>query len=76
MQEQEALGLRQKLAEQFGVQFDIGGFVVNPSETRRRLYDEYNAKVDEYNNTTTEEGQEALANELENLDKGISDFEE
>lgn len=73
IQKQEAQEYRDQLASQYGIAYDAEGHITNYAETYKRLLDNLNGLINQYNATTTEEGQEALDKQIEaaqdNFDK-------
>lgn len=73
IQRQEAEEYRNQLASQYGITYDAEGHITNYAETYKRLLNELNGLISQYNATTTEEGQNALDQQIEaaqdNFDK-------
>ena len=73
IQKQEAQEYRDQLASQYGIAYDAEGHITNYTETYKRLLDNLNGLINQYNATTTEEGQEALDKQIDaaqdNFDK-------
>lgn len=73
IQQQEAAEYRDTLASQYGVTFNDEGFITNYADRYKALLNNLNSLITQYNNTTTEEGQEALDKQIEaaqdNFDK-------
>lgn len=73
IQKQEAQEYRDQLASQYGIAYDAEGHITNYAETYKRLLDNLNGLINQYNATTTEEGQEALDEQIkaaqDNFDK-------
>lgn len=73
IQQQEAAEYRETLASQYGVTFNDEGFITNYADRYKALLNNLNSLITQYNNTTTEEGQEALDKQIEaaqdNFDK-------
>ena len=73
IQKQEAQEYRDQLAFQYGIAYDAEGHITNYAETYKRLLDNLNGLINQYNATTTEEGQEALDKQIDaakdNFDK-------
>lgn len=73
IQKQEAQEYRDQLASQYGIAYDAEGHITNYAETYKRLLDNLNGLINQYNATTTEEGQEALDKQIkaaqDNFDK-------
>lgn len=59
IQKEEAQEYADQL-KQYGIQFDEEGFITNYKEIYEQELNKLNAVIDQYNKTTTEEGQEAL----------------
>lgn len=73
IQKQEAQEYRDQLASQYGIAYDAEGHITNYTETYKSLLDNLNGLINQYNATTTEEGQEALDKQIDaaqdNFDK-------
>lgn len=76
IQKKEADELRSDLDSQFGVDFDGDGMITNYRQTLKQLEGEVNSLIDKYNNTSTEEGQEALEKQIEKATERLNDFKE
>lgn len=76
IQKEEAQELRDELSSQYGITFDVEGFIVNYATTHERLVNEINSLINQYNNTTTEEGQEALEEKIEDAEEALDNFNE
>ena len=73
IQKEEAEEYRNQLASQYGITYDAEGHITNYADVYKRLLNELNGLIDQYNATTTESGQEALDKQIEaaqeNFDK-------
>ena len=73
IQKEEAEEYRNQLASQYGITYDAEGHIANYAAVYKRLLNNLNGLVDQYNATTTESGQEALDKQIEaaqeNFDK-------
>ena len=76
IQKEEAQELRDELSNQYGITFDAEGFIVNYATTHERLVNKVNSLINQYNNTTTEEGQEALEKQIEEAEDALNNFNE
>lgn len=83
IQKEEAEEYRNQLASQYGITYDAEGHITNYAEVYKKLLNELNGLIDQYNATTTESGQEALDKQIEaaqeNFDKYndlIEDYDE
>lgn len=76
IQQKEAEELRGDLSSQFGVEFDGDGMISNYRQTLKQLEGEVNSLIDKYNNTSTEEGQEKLEEQIEKATERLNDFKE
>lgn len=76
IQKEEAQELRDQLAAQYGVSFDGEGFISNYAATHRKLEAEVNSLINQYNATTSEEGQEALEKQIDAAQKKLDKFKE
>lgn len=76
IQQKEAEELRSNLDSQFGVEFDGDGMISNYRQTLKQLEGEVNSLIDKYNNTSTEEGQEKLEEQIEKATERLNDFKE
>ena len=75
LQKEEAQEIKNELAA-LGVTFDSEGYMTNYAETHQKLVNEVNSLIDKYNATTSEKGQEALAEQIEDAKEKLSEFEE
>lgn len=75
LQKEEAQEIKNELAA-LGVTFDSEGYMTNYAETHQKLVNEVNSLIDKYNATSSEEGQEALAEQIEDAKEKLSEFEE
>lgn len=73
IQKEEAQEYRDQLASQYGITYDAEGHITNYAEVYKRLLNNLNNLINQYNTTTTESGQEALDKQIEaaqdNFDK-------
>lgn len=73
IQKEEAEEYRNQLASQYGITYDAEGHITNYADVYKRLLNELNGLINQYNATTTESGQEALDKQIEaaqeNFDK-------
>ena len=73
IQKEEAEEYRNQLASQYGITYDAEGHITNYADVYKRLLNNLNSLINQYNNTTTESGQEALDKQIEaaqeNFDK-------
>lgn len=73
IQKEEAEEYRNQLASQYGITYDAEGHISNYAAVYKRLLNNLNGLIDQYNATTTESGQEALDKQIEaaqeNFDK-------
>lgn len=76
IQKKEADELRGDLDSQFGVDFDSDGMITNYRQILKQLEGEVNSLIDKYNNTSTEEGQEALEEQIKKATERLNDFKE
>lgn len=65
IQKDEAEEYRNQLASQYGITYDAEGHITNYADVYKRLLNELNGLISQYNATTTEEGQEALDKQIE-----------
>ena len=76
LQQQEAAELQSTLASEYGISFDADGFMINYATVHQQLINDVNNLIDQYNNTTTEAGQEALEESIEAAQKRLDKFNE
>lgn len=73
IQKEEAAEYRNQLVSQYGITYDAEGHITNYTDVYKRLLNNLNGLIDQYNATTTESGQEALDKQIEaaqeNFDK-------
>lgn len=76
IQKEEARELKNELASQFGITFDAEGYIQNYAATHRKLEQDVNNIINQYNATTTESGQEALEKQIDAAQKRLDKFKE
>lgn len=76
IQEREAAELRNNMAFNFGATFDEEGFLKNYGEIYHRMLRRVNDLTEQYNRTTTQEGQELLEKRIDSAKDALSQFEE
>lgn len=74
IQKDEAEEYRNQLASQYGITFDAEGHIANYADVYKRLLNELNGLISQYNATTTEEGQEALDKQIEAAQDNFDDY--
>lgn len=74
IQKDEAEEYRNQLASQYGITYDAEGHITNYAEVYKKLLNELNGLIDQYNATTTESGQEALDKQIEDAQDKFDDF--
>ena len=75
IQKQEAQELKNELS-QYGIGFDSEGFISNYQAIHQQLIDDVRSLQEQYNNTTTEEGQNQLEKQIEEAEKRLDKFKE
>lgn len=75
IQKQEAQELKNELS-QYGIGFDSEGFISNYQAIHQQLIDDVRRLQEQYNNTTTEEGQNQLEKQIEEAEKRLDKFKE
>lgn len=76
IQKEEAAEYRNQLASQYGITYDSEGHITNYANVYKKLLNELNGLIDQYNATTTEAGQESLEKQIENAEEGFDKFNE
>ena len=74
IQKDEAEEYRNQLASQYGITYDAEGHITNYANVYKKLLNELNGLIDQYNATTTESGQEALDKQIKNAQDRFDDF--
>lgn len=74
IQKDEAKEYRNQLASQYGITYDAEGHITNYAKVYKKLLNELNGLIDQYNATTTESGQEALDKQIEDAQDRFDDF--
>lgn len=74
IQKEEAQEYRDQLANQYGITYDAEGHITNYANVYKKLLNELNGLIDQYNKTTTESGQEALDKQIENAQEKFDKF--
>ena len=74
IQKDEAEEYRNQLASQYGITYDAEGHITNYAEVYKKLLNELNGLIDQYNATTTESGQETLDKQIEDAQDKFDDF--
>lgn len=74
IQKDEAKELRNQLSSNYGITFDSEGFITNYATIHRKLESEVNSLINQYNSTTTEDGQEQLEKQIEKAQEKLEDF--
>ena len=74
IQKDEAEEYRNQLASQYGITYDAEGHITNYADVYKKLLNELNGLIDQYNATTTESGQEALDKQIEDAQDRFDDF--
>ena len=74
IQKDEAEEYRNQLASQYGITYDAEGHITNYANVYKKLLNELNGLIDQYNATTTESGQEALDKQIEDAQNRFDDF--
>lgn len=74
IQKEEAEEYRKELADRFGVQFNDDGFITNYAERYKAILGTLNDLITAYNNTASEEGQEALEEQIDFAQETYDDF--
>lgn len=75
IQKDEAKELQGELAG-FGITFDEEGFIKNYADIHRKLEAEVNNLINQYNATSSEEGQESLEEKIEAAEKRLDKFKD
>lgn len=76
LQKEERDEIKKRLEDDFKVEFDSEGYISNYQKKFEEYLGGINYLIDQYNSTTTEEGQEALDKEIENAQKAFEDFKD
>ena len=76
IQKQEAEELRNTLSAQYGITFDDNGYIANYAAIHQQLTDQVNNLINQYNSTTSEEGQEALEKQIEDAQDKLDKFKD
>lgn len=76
LQKQERDETKKKLEDDFKVEFDSEGYISNYQKKFEEYLGGINYLIEQYNNETTEEGQEALEKKIENAQKAFDDFKD
>lgn len=76
LQKEEREEIKKRLEDDFKVEFDSEGYISNYQKKFEEYLGGINNLIDQYNSTTTEEGQEALDEEIENAQKAFEDFKD
>ena len=76
LQKQERDETKKKLEDDFKVEFDSEGYISNYQKKFEEYLGGINYLIEQYNNETTEEGQEALEEKIENAQKAFDDFKD
>lgn len=76
LQKQERDETKKKLEDDFKVEFDSEGYISNYQKKFEEYLGGINYLIEQYNNTTSEEGQEALEEQIENAQKAFDDFKD
>ena len=74
IQKEEAQEYRDQLASQYGITYDAEGHIANYADVYKRLLNELNDLIKQYNATTTEAGQEALDKQIEDAQDKFDKF--
>lgn len=74
IQKEEAQEYRDQLASQYGITYDAEGHIANYADVYKRLLNELNDLINQYNATTTEAGQEALDKQIEDAQDKFDKF--
>ena len=74
IQKEEAQEYRDQLASQYGITYDAEGHIANYANVYKRLLNELNSLINQYNTTTTEAGQEALDKQIEDAQDKFDKF--
>lgn len=74
IQKDEAEEYRNQLASQYGITYDAEGHITNYADVYKRLLNELNGLISQYNATTTEEGQEALDKQIKAAQDNFDDY--
>lgn len=74
IQKEEAQEYRDQLASQYGITYDAEGHVANYADVYKRLLNELNGLINQYNASTTEAGQEALDKQIEDAQDKFDKF--
>lgn len=74
IQKEEAQEYRDQLASQYGITYDAEGHIANYVDVYKRLLNELNGLINQYNATTTEAGQEALDKQIEDAQDKFDKF--
>ena len=74
IQKEEAQEYRDQLASQYGITYDAEGHIANYADVYKRLLNELNGLINQYNATTTEAGQEALDKQIEDAQDKFDKF--
>ena len=76
LQKQERDETKKKLEDDFKVEFDSEGYISNYQKKFEEYLGGINYLIEQYNNATTEEEQEALEEKIENAKKAFDDFKD
>lgn len=76
LQKKERDEIKKRLEDDFKVEFDSEGYISNYQKKFEEYLGGINHLIDQYNSTTTEEGQEALDKEIEKAKKAFEDFKD
>lgn len=74
IQKEEAEEYRNQLASQYGITYDAEGHISNYAAVYKRLLNNLNGLIDQYNATTTESGQEALDKQIEAAQENFDNY--
>ena len=74
IQKEEAQEYRDQLASQYGITYDAEGHIANYADVYKRLLNNLNGLINQYNATTTEAGQEALDKQIEDAQDKFDKF--
>lgn len=74
IEQDEAAEMREQLANDYSITFDEDGYMTNYAQRYKELLSYLNGLIDQYNATTTEEGQEALETQIDAAQDAYDSF--
>ena len=74
IQKQEAQEYRDQLSATYGIMYDAEGHITNYADVYKRLLDNLNGLINQYNATSSESGQEALDSQIDSAQDNFDKF--